>query len=458
MRKVLLKVVIVASGCVVLNLQAISQWEYIGLKGHTAYELRLHQGRLYAATDSGVFFHDLSTTDTIWVPVGLQGRPVNTILPITRDTIFAGTKTTLLDDTTSICRTTDGGSTWQHYQNGFGGDTEFKEVKALERLPWNTDLIFATGLSVIARSFNRGLDWEVSLGSWDAFGQATQFLDVDRSSSMSIWSGGETGSLTPVLSVSTDAGETWREVYPPLKGENACYSVAIDPINPDVVYAGTEGSVIKSTDAGQNWATVLAPGEYPYFFGLEISPSDPVVIYAAGATNSNEPQSLTLYMSETGGREWKSAAYENLTHGGVGNLLLERTVSSDVVYIATRTRDTTDSEGVFVFRNPFSTQSTRQDDLPQGYTLFQNYPNPANPSTTLRYAVPERSHVILTVVNALGQRIMGFEEERMEAGSYEQFFDASGLSSGTYFYRMEAASVDDPKKMFVQTRKMVLLR
>jgi photosystem II stability/assembly factor-like uncharacterized protein len=85
------------------------------------------------------------------------------------------------------------------------------------------------------------------------------------------------------------------------------------------------------------------------------------------------------------------------------------------------------------------------------YELSQNFPNPFNPSTTIRYGLPQRSQVTLTVFNTLGQQVAVLQNGEQEAGYHEVRLDGSGLSSGVYFYRMQAGS-------FVQTRKFILLR
>lgn len=90
-------------------------------------------------------------------------------------------------------------------------------------------------------------------------------------------------------------------------------------------------------------------------------------------------------------------------------------------------------------------------EVPATFSLAQNYPNPFNPSTTIRFGLPYRSHVTLTVFSALGQEVSTLVEGEQEAGSYEVKFDAIGLSSGVYFYRLTADN-------FVQSRKLLLVR
>ena len=81
----------------------------------------------------------------------------------------------------------------------------------------------------------------------------------------------------------------------------------------------------------------------------------------------------------------------------------------------------------------------------------QNYPNPCNPSTTIRYGLPERSHARLGGYNMLGQQIARLVNGEIEAGYHEVNFDASNLASGVYLYRLNAAD-------YVQTRRLVVLR
>jgi photosystem II stability/assembly factor-like uncharacterized protein len=88
---------------------------------------------------------------------------------------------------------------------------------------------------------------------------------------------------------------------------------------------------------------------------------------------------------------------------------------------------------------------------PELYVLCQNYPNPFNPSTTIRYGLSKRGHVNLSVFNTLGQQVAQLVNGEMEAGYHEVKFDASGLSSGVYLYRLQA-------DRYAETKKVLLVR
>lgn len=89
-------------------------------------------------------------------------------------------------------------------------------------------------------------------------------------------------------------------------------------------------------------------------------------------------------------------------------------------------------------------------DLPPAFRLHANYPNPFNPTTTIGFDVPQAVHVRLEVFNVLGQAVATLVDEPLAPGAYQTTFEARGLPSGLYLYRLEAGA-------FGTTRQMVLL-
>jgi len=118
------------------------------------------------------------------------------------------------------------------------------------------------------------------------------------------------------------------------------------------------------------------------------------------------------------------------------------------------------SNAVFSLIPPTGIES-KNFEIPDEYNLFQNYPNPFNPSTKINFAVPRKGFVNLTIYDVLGNEVATLVNEEKAAGSYEIEFSTIGgsasgrnvlnLPSGIYFYRLEAGT-------FVQTKKMVLMK
>jgi photosystem II stability/assembly factor-like uncharacterized protein len=98
-----------------------------------------------------------------------------------------------------------------------------------------------------------------------------------------------------------------------------------------------------------------------------------------------------------------------------------------------------------------SVETGGSPDNPGEFSLVGNYPNPFNPSTTIRYGLPARSHVRLSVFNTLGQQVAVLQDGEQESGYHEVRFDGSNLPSGVYFYRMESGT-------FTETKKLVLTK
>jgi len=90
-------------------------------------------------------------------------------------------------------------------------------------------------------------------------------------------------------------------------------------------------------------------------------------------------------------------------------------------------------------------------ELPKSFNLYQNFPNPFNPSTSIRFSVPKRTHVQLKVFDIIGCEITILVNEVLEAGNYDITFNADGISTGVYIYQLKAGT-------YVESKKMVLIR
>jgi len=98
-----------------------------------------------------------------------------------------------------------------------------------------------------------------------------------------------------------------------------------------------------------------------------------------------------------------------------------------------------------------SVDDKTQGNIPDGFKLFQNYPNPFNPSTKISFSIPSSGLISVKVYDILGNEVAILLSEEKSAGNYEVSFNATSLSSGTYFYQLNVGT-------YSETKKMILLR
>jgi hypothetical protein len=107
------------------------------------------------------------------------------------------------------------------------------------------------------------------------------------------------------------------------------------------------------------------------------------------------------------------------------------------------------------WRLPLASVITSVNDitihLPTDYVLSQNYPNPFNPSTTISFTLPLRSFVSLKVFDLLGRGVATIVSDELSAGTYTRQWNAANISSGIYFYRLQAGK-------YVETKRLILLK
>ncbi len=100
---------------------------------------------------------------------------------------------------------------------------------------------------------------------------------------------------------------------------------------------------------------------------------------------------------------------------------------------------------------PLNATAVSEGKLPEMFTLRQNYPNPYNNSTVIRYSIPKEALVTLKIYNTLGIEVLTLLQEDKQVGNYQFNLKTANLPSGVYFYQLKAGD-------FVQTKKMILLK
>ena len=166
-------------------------------------------------------------------------------------------------------------------------------------------------------------------------------------------------------------------------------------------------------------------------------------------TNPTNEIMLNVKVNLISSPEWiklnnKTVVIENLESGLSEKALFTFTTEGSA---------NSDEEGTITFNISTTTgQSWQkiikvQPVLPDKFELLQNYPNPFNPATSIKFSLPKDNFVTLKVFNILGEIVKLLVNEEQKAGIHNVEFDASNLSSGVYFYKLEAGNFTSIKKM-----------
>jgi len=192
----------------------------------------------------------------------------------------------------------------------------------------------------------------------------------------------------------------------------------------------------------QLWASVTTPIDSIFTLNTSTGAATFVGVTGFGAlTNSLafDARGNLFALIDNGSGEDYLASIDTLTASGsitAGPLLV-----TNLRAIAMRT----DALG------PDDVKVLHDKSIPLRFAMDQNFPNPFNPSTTIRFSLPHHSHVIITVTNLLGQRVTELANGDIDAGYHEIQFNATNLASGVYFYHLQAGS-------FVETKRLIVLR
>jgi len=108
-----------------------------------------------------------------------------------------------------------------------------------------------------------------------------------------------------------------------------------------------------------------------------------------------------------------------------------------------------DGESIVLGESNINTLVVQLNEIPVSFSLSQNYPNPFNPVTKIKFGLPEETRTILEVYNVLGERVALLIDQTLEAGYHEYDFSGINLSSGVYFYHINAGNFSDTKKMML---------
>ncbi|MFN7015421.1 MAG: T9SS type A sorting domain-containing protein, partial [Bacteroidia bacterium] len=159
----------------------------------------------------------------------------------------------------------------------------------------------------------------------------------------------------------------------------------------------------------------------------------------------NDTLLIHYKLSEYDGSQWQNKNQTSISHDLNGNKDTE-------VYQSWVNNDWLNTNK-YIFSHTLITDAETEINLLTGFKLEQNYPNPFNPSTKIKFSIPnvgsELAQTVLKVYDVLGNEVATLVNEYKPVGSYEVEFNASKLSSGTYFYRLTAGEYSETKKLIL---------
>ena len=375
----------------------------------------------YAGTDKGVFISDnygdswtqfkngLSASDPSILSIAAKGLE-----------IYSG-------GYGGIYISTNGGGLWTpmaDYSRGFIG-------AGVTSIAYNGALLMAaTSSSGFYITTDKGNSWQaMNTGFPSPPPWIYSLITVNRSNVLYFYAATGNG-----VYVSPNNGTNWYKAGTGIPESTIINSICA--MN-NIFLAGTANGLYRSADWGATWGKVAGAPVYSF--------SSFVVYgkYIFGGT------SYGVYISSDGGNTWNSITGNIPTNASnimsvavLGNYLLAGTYQGGV------------------WRRPLAglvSNEKKGIEIPAGYALAQNYPNPFNPSTEIRYSIPALGdnsglqHIIIKVYDILGREAARVVDEYQSPGVYSVRFNGGNLSSGIYFYILEAG-----KESFV--KKMILLK
>jgi len=327
-----------------------------------------------------------------------------------------------------ILNTTDGGSTWNAQSfppSGYISAFQFINLNEGWVLSHNANISYAN------KTTNGGINWNVKVQSQAEYFETLFFLDENTG-----WIpfGGTGGVLK-----TTDGGNSWMQYSANLSG-SPMKIMFVDSITGWISH-NTLGSyeISKSTDGGVTWFTQIAES---FKFIHSINFPNSAIGYAVGWEMFIPPNPDEEFIIKTtdGGTNWIEQYRDDGVLNSVNfvNDTLGWTVGNGGKIL------TTDNGGV-------TSVEEKNSIILDNFTLYQNYPNPFNPSTTIKFTISDLRFTTLKVYDVLGNEVATLVNGEKPAGEYNVEFriDNLELSSGIYFYRLQAGEYSNTKKMIL---------
>ncbi|HMQ77933.1 MAG TPA: T9SS type A sorting domain-containing protein [Ignavibacteria bacterium] len=376
----------------------IAQWENVstGIGNRPVYSLYNNSNYIYAGSSNhGLYLS--SDNGTNWNPAGVNYFNITYAVTEFGGYLYAACEL-------GVWRTSNNGAYWSY--TSLNNTTMYSLASNQSR--------------VFVGSHNSGLFYSAGGTGWFISQLNTQSVKALAVNGTFLLAG--CGNSEGVF-ISTNNGTNWSSSSLNYK---SVYSLSL---NGNIAFAGTGSGVYYSSDSGYTWTQTSLNNELVY--SLAVSGSN---VFAGTELHG-------VFVSEDNGVSWTQR------NEGLGNITIHslRIVNNYLFAGAS-------ANGVY--RRQIGNLVgliTKSNEMPENTSLYQNYPNPFNPSTTIMFSIAKNELVTLAIYNSAGQKVRILTNDHFEPGSYEIEWDASGLSSGVYFYTLSTPT-------FLQTKKMLLIK
>lgn len=302
-----------------------------------------------------------------------------------------------------------------HSGSRFDGEWEVLDV-------FSTDDLLAIGDSTLFAATYRGLQKSSDRGkTWKEVASVDYVSTLARDSAGRLYAGGERQVYR-----SEDDGETWTS-FPVGASDRNVTALAIAPDG--TMYAAQQPFIYRSYDEGTTWEQA----------GPDTLFTREILVNSLGTLFINDEG--TVRLSTDGGATWQDTM-GGLPEEDVITLALDK---DDFLFAGTA------SAGIYRSRWPARVGREAGNKLPARFVLGTNYPNPVRSTTTIPFTLRQVASVQLTIYDVLGREVLLLVDDTRPAGTYEVVLDASSLSSGTYFYRLDVGG-------YVRTRTLTVVK
>lgn len=238
----------------------------------------------------------------------------------------------------------------------------------------------------------------------------------------------------------TNSGQNWNRISSWVNYNDWNYS-EFKFLNDNVGFVYKHNGLMKTTDGGSTWYSLPSLGNYE--FTLKTASFLNNNTYLIGGLGGVENGGI--FRTTNGGANWQTIYYFlpsplETVHSIWAVDTNKIMFSCDYSHIYA----TTNGGGIFGI-------SLISGIVPTHNLLHQNYPNPFNPVTKIKFELKEFSSVKLTIYDLLGREVYAIDRDRLSPGVYEYLWDGTNYASGVYFYKIEAGS-------FTETKRMILVK